>query len=194
MLSQDDKRLNHFELLAATLGLVSITLQIRQSLWYWPVSIVMTAMYIAVYIDQTLYAEMLLQIYFLLMCLYGWWSWKCGGKQKSELVVSRLSAGKWPPVLAIILLLFVTLGALMSRFTNNDAPWIDALVTAISFVATWLLARKKLENWLLWIVANLLSIGLYWHKAMYPTLVLFIVLVVLAFVGHQRWRRELECK
>ena len=192
MLSQDDKRLNHFELLAATLGLVSITLQIRQSLWYWPVSIVMTAMYIAVYIDQTLYAEMLLQIYFLLMCLYGWWSWKCGGKQKSELVVSRLSAGKWPPVLAIILLLFVTLGALMSRFTNNDAPWIDALVTAISFVATWLLARKKLENWLLWIIANLLSIGLYWHKAMYPTLVLFIVLVVLAFVGHQRWRRELE--
>ena len=98
------------------------------------------------------------------------------------------------PVLAIILLLFVTLGALMSRFTNNDAPWIDALVTAISFVATWLLARKKLENWLLWIVANLLSMGLYWHKAMYPTLVLFIVLVVLAFVGHQRWRRELECK
>ena len=186
--------MNYFELLAATLGLVSITLQIRQSLWYWPVSIVMTAMYIAVYIDQTLYAEMLLQIYFLLMCLYGWWSWKCGGKQKSELVVSRLSAGKWPPVLAIILLLFVTLGALMSRFTNNDAPWIDALVTAISFVATWLLARKKLENWLLWIVANLLSIGLYWHKAMYPTLVLFIVLVVLAFVGHQRWRRELECK
>ena len=186
--------MNYFELLAATLGLVSITMQIRQSLWYWPVSIAMTAMYIAVYIDQTLYAETLLQVYFLLMCLYGWWSWKRGGEQNAELAVSRLSAGKWPLVLTVILLLFVTLGALMSRFTNNDAPWIDALVTAISFVATWLLARKKLENWLLWIVANLLSIGLYWHKAMYPTLVLFIVLVVLAFVGHQRWRRELECK
>lgn len=79
----------------------------------------------------------------------------------------------------------------MHCFTNSDVPWIDSLATALSFVATWMLARKKIENWLFWIVADVLSIGLYWYKAMYPTLALFIVLVVLAFVGYFRWRKDL---
>ncbi len=186
--------MDYFELTAALVGLVSIVLQIRQSLWYWPVSILMTILYMVVFFEYTLYAEMLLQVYYFSMCLYGW---RCGqagahaAAEKKTLPVSRIAPGKWLGVMASTVLLFLVLGAFMHCFTNSDVPWIDSLATALSFVATWMLARKKIENWLFWIVADVLSIGLYWYKAMYPTLALFIVLVVLAFVGYFRWRKDL---
>lgn len=187
--------INYFELIAAALGLISIALQIRQNVWYWLLSIIMVAMYIIVYIEHTLYADMLLQIYYLLMSVYGWWSWLSGGnktKGESSLQVTRLRKNLWVNVSLITILLFVALGWFMSNFTNSDVPWLDSFVTALSFVATWMLARKKIENWILWIFADAISIGLYWYKGMYPTLVLFIVLTALAFVGYRRWLNDLK--
>lgn len=185
---------NWFELVAATLGLFSIVLQIKQNSWYWLICIAMVSMYIAVYIDYRLYADMLLQIYYLFMSLYGWWSWKFGGSKNTKsksLKVTQTPLRFWPFIVLINLVLFVLLGLFMSRFTNSDVPWIDSFVTAVSFIATWLLARKKIENWILWIIADSISIGLYFYKGMYPTLVLFIVLTILAFVGYHQWKKDI---
>ena len=107
---------------------------------------------------------MLLQVYYFSMCLYGWRCWQAGAHaaaEKKTLPVSRIAPGKWLGVMASTVLLFLVLGAFMHCFTNSDVPWIDSLATALSFVATWMLARKKIENWLFWIVADVLSIGLY---------------------------------
>lgn len=183
---------NWFELTAALLGLISIVLQIKQNAWYWAISIAMVSMYIAVYIDYRLYADMLLQIYYLIMSLYGWWSWKFGGSSNSKsLKVSKTPVQFWPLIIFVSMLMFVLLGLFMSHFTNSDVPWVDSLVTAISFTATWMLARKKIENWILWIIADSISIGLYYYKGMYPTLVLFIVLTILAFVGYHQWKKDI---
>lgn len=183
---------NWFELTAALLGLISIVLQIKQNAWYWAICIAMVSMYIAVYIDYRLYADMLLQIYYLIMSLYGWWSWKFGGSSNSKsLKVSKTPARFWPLMIFVTILMFVLLGLFMSHFTNSDVPWVDSLVTAISFTATWMLARKKIENWILWIIADSISIGLYYYKGMYPTLVLFIVLTILAFVGYHQWKKDI---
>lgn len=186
---------NYIELIAAALGLVSIALQIRQNVWYWLVSIVVVTMYIIVYIEHRLYADMLLQIYYLLMSVYGWWIWLFGDKKsggKKSLQVSRLHKKRWINVILISLALFVLLGWFISSYTNNDVPWMDSFVTALSFVATWMLARKKIENWILWIVVDTCSIGLYWYKEMYPTLVLYIALTILAFVGYRQWLKDLK--
>lgn len=185
---------NYFEVVAASLGFVAIYLQIRQNVWYWIVSIIMVTMYIYIYIDARLYADMSLQVYYLGISFYGWYMWLFGKKEndhKSELPVS-VSSGKLLQLLGIIsIVLFFIIAWFLKHFTNSDLPYWDSFTTSLSFVATWMLARKKIENWLVWIVVDAVSVGIYIFKGLYPTAILFLFLTVLAYVGYRRWKRDL---
>jgi nicotinamide mononucleotide transporter len=86
---------------------------------------------------------------------------------------------------------FVSMAFLLQRYTNTDVPIIDAFVTALSFIATWLLAKKKIENWIVWIVVDFVSVGIYVYKELYATIILFSVLTILAFVGYFQWKKNL---
>lgn len=186
---------HYFELIAAALGFVAIFLQIKQNVWYWLVSIVMVSMYIYIYIDARLYADMSLQVYYLGISFYGWHLWLFGRKvnnHKSGLNVTE-STIKLRIILAIIsVVLFIIIGWFLSQFTNSDLPYWDSFTTSLSFVATWMLARKKLENWLIWIVVDAVSVGIYIYKELYPTAVLFAFLSILAVVGYQKWKSNME--
>jgi nicotinamide mononucleotide transporter len=185
---------NYFEVVAAALGFVAIYLQIKQNVWYWIVSIIMVTMYIYIYIDARLYADMSLQVYYLVISFYGWYMWLFGKKEndhKSELPVS-VSSGKLLQLLGIIsIVLFFIIAWILSNFTNSDLPYWDSFTTSLSFVATWMLARKKIENWLVWIVVDAVSVGIYIFKALYPTAILFLFLTILAYVGYRRWKKDL---
>ena len=185
---------NYFELSAAALGFVAIYLQIRQNVWYWLVSIIMVSMYIYIYIDAKLYADMSLQVYYLVISFYGWYLWLFGksvNHHKTAISVS-LSSGKLKCILGgTALLLFLVIAWVLVQFTNSDLPYWDSFTTSLSFVATWMLARKKLENWLIWIVVDAVSVGLYIYKELYPTAVLFLFLTVLAYVGYLRWQKDM---
>lgn len=185
---------NYFELIAAGLGFIAISLQIKQNVWYWLVSIVMVSMYIYIYIGAKLYADMSLQVYYLVISFYGWYMWLYGNKQnhhRSGLRVSAIS-GKMIKILSgIALFLFFFIAWILISFTNSDLPYWDSFTTALSFVATWMLARKMLENWLIWIVVDAVSVGIYVYKELYPTAVLFLVLTVLAFVGYKKWKKDM---
>jgi len=188
---------NYFELIAAALGLVSIYLQIRQHLWYWPVSMFMVSMYILIYFNAQLYAEISLQVYYLVVSVYGWYLWAFGVKVKghtSELRISSTSTGLWVVLMGIAMALFFLLGWILDSFTDTDVPYWDSFVTALSFVATWMLARKKIENLLVLIVVDAISISIYLYKELYATMVLFAVLTVLAFVGYSKWLKEMKAK
>lgn len=186
---------NYIELTAMLLGLVSIILQIRQSLWLWPVNIVMTSLYIIVFLNAKFYADMSLQVYYVIMSIYGWIYWFTGRKKlkhRKKLPVKRTGKSLWPVLAIISVLLFAGISYILVNFTDSPVPYGDAFTTALSFVATWMLARKLIEHWIIWIVADAVSVGLYIYKGLYPTMVLFIVLTILAFKGYNEWKHEME--
>ncbi|MFW6019385.1 MAG: nicotinamide riboside transporter PnuC [Bacteroidales bacterium] len=186
---------NYIELLAMALGLVSIVLQIKQNLWLWPVNIVMVSLYIIVYIDYRLYADMSLQVYYLIMSIYGWFYWLYGHKKRTDqkqVPVTRTRKKVWPFLIIAAIVLFAGISYILINYTDSDVPYLDAFTTSLSFVATWMLARKLIENWIIWIVVDTVSVGLYIYKELFPTTVLFIVLTILAFTGYREWRKELD--
>ncbi len=185
---------NYIELIAASLGLIAISLQIKQNVWYWLVSIVMVSLYIYVYIQAKLYADMSLQIYFLVISFYGWYYWLYGNKKnkKKEATVSKINKNSYIIISLIAIVLFWGIAWILKSYTDSDVPYWDSFTTTLSFIATWMLARKYIENWLVWMVADFVSIGIYIYKGLYPTTVLFIVLTILAFVGYSHWLKDLK--
>ena len=185
---------HYFELLAAGLGFVAIFLQIKQNVWYWLVSIIMVSMYIYIYIDARLYADMSLQVYYLVISFYGWYMWLFGkqvNNHKTKLSVSTSTQSLLGVLGIISVILFFLIAWILIQFTNSDLPYWDSFTTSLSFVATWMLARKKLENWLIWIVVDAVSTGIYINKELYPTAVLFTFLTVLAIVGFRKWKADM---
>jgi len=186
---------NAFELFAAALGFVAIYLQIKQNVWYWMVSIVMVSMYIYIYIDAKLYADMSLQVYYLVISFYGWYMWLFGktvDHHKTALPVSKTPQKQGYLLGIISIALFFLIAWFLIQFTNSDLPYWDSFTTSLSFVATWMLARKKIENWLIWIIVDAVSVGIYIYKALYPTAVLFLFLTILAWVGYKQWQKDLQ--
>jgi nicotinamide mononucleotide transporter len=184
---------HYFELIAAILGFIGIFFQIKQNPWYWLISIFMVSMYIFVYIDAKLYADMSLQVYYLIMCFYGWYNWVFGRStsRREVLRVSRLKKRYYLIITTLGIILFVLISQVLVFFTDSDLPYWDSFTTSLSFIATWMLAKKILENWLLWIIVNVCSVGIYIHKDLLPTSLLFLVLAILAVVGYNTWKKDI---
>ena len=186
---------NYFEVIAASLGFVAIFLQIKQNVWYWLVSIIMVSMYIYIYIQARLYADMSLQVYYLGISFYGWYLWLFGkqvNESKSSIEVTSTSSVLKQKLSIITLVLFGGMSWFLLQFTDSDMPILDSFTTSLSFVATWMLANKKIENWLIWIVVDVVSAGMYIYKELYATAFLFLCLSVLAAVGYRKWQNDLK--
>ncbi|GAB4455191.1 MAG: nicotinamide riboside transporter PnuC [Bacteroidales bacterium] len=182
---------NYVEAIAALTGIIAIIFQIKVNPWYWPISILNVLLYIFVFYHARLYAEIGLQMYYLIMSLYGWFFWT---KKKNDKIISVSKTFKkdWIILSIIFLPVWLFMALLLKKYSDTDVPFIDSFLTSLSFVATYLLARKKIENWLIWIGVDFSSIGLYFYKQLFATIVLFIVLTVLAFVGYKEWRKQLD--
>lgn len=186
---------NWLELTAALLGVVAIFLQIRINSFYWVVSILNVALYIWVYISQKLYALMILMIYYVGMSIYGWIVWRFGdkhGESQHRLRITHTRLRTWIILVVLTGVSFLLISWILYRFTDSATPILDGLVTALSFVATWMLARKKIENWLVWLVVDIISCYLYFNQKMYPTLVLYIILCVMAVIGYMAWKNKMK--
>ena len=177
-----------FEWTAAVITAVSVYLAARENIWNWPTAIVSVAMYILVYLRAGLYSDAGLQVFFLVMSVYGWYQWLYGGEAHSELAVSRASRRVWFWC-AIIGVAFLCLdGIVMSRLKGVAFPYIDAGTTTVSLIAQWMMTRKLLENWILWIVVNMVYVPVLLIKGLYPTAALYSVLLLLAIKGLVEWR------
>jgi len=187
--------LHWFEIIAATLGIIAIYFQIKVKPFYWIISLVVSSMYIVVYFSAKLYADMSMQFYYVGMSIYGLYVWLSGNNNsdKKTIPISKIKNFKsWIIIVLISALSFIIIGYILKNFTDSNVPWCDSFTTSLSFVATWMLARKKIENWLVWIVVDATSVALYIYKQLYPTTILFIVLTLLAIVGYFQWKRELR--
>ncbi len=179
------------EIAGAIITVVSIWLATRESLWYYPTGIASVLLYAWIYAQARLYAESGLQFVWLGLMIYGWWAWMRGGEERRELPVSRTPRRAWPLVLGAAIAMSVITTLLQRRYTNNPAPLIDSSIAGFSIVAQAMTARKWIENWLFWIVINVVSIYLYLSRDLYPTAALYVVLLILGIAGYRKWQKSL---
>lgn len=183
-----------FELAAAVVGAVSVWLSVRESIWSWPTAIVNVVMYVWVFLCARLYADMGLQVVYAAISVYGWWHWLHGGKDRTELPVGRLPARQRLPLAAGTVVFAVALGAFLHATTDAALPWADASLTAASLAAQWMLSRKYVENWAVWIAADVAYVGMFVFKRLWCTAGLYAVFLVLAVLGWREWRRSLAAQ
>jgi nicotinamide mononucleotide transporter len=176
--------------IAAAFGVVSVYLSTRQNIWSWPTAIVNVALYSVVFYNGRLYGQMGLQAIFLVLSIYGWYQWLHGGAEKSELRVSRASPRLLATLAATNVVAWVVLAALLRR-TDAALPWLDALLTTTSLVAQWMMTRKILQNWILWIAVDIVYVPMFISQRLYATALLYAVFLMLAVMGFVEWRRSI---
>ncbi len=179
------------ELIAVVMTLSGIVLMIKQRISAWPVAIVGVLAYFVVFARARLYADAALQPIYVLQNLYGWWYWAHGGARgESQAPIVVLSWSRRLTWLIGIAVTSVIVGAGLARWTNAAAPYADAALSTTSLAANWLLAKKILENWWLWIAVNIGYVILFWNKKLALSAGLYVVLLALAVAGVIEWQRS----
>jgi len=180
------------ELFAVILALAMVGCNIREIHWAWPLAIASSAMYFFIFWDSKLYGDAVLQVFFAVVALWGWFQWLRGRRPDgSALRVARLSRRGLALTVLAAGVLWPATGWFLKTYTDTDVPWWDAFPTAVSLVGQFLLARKYLENWAVWIVVNVVSVGLFAYKGLWLTLGLYLVFIALSVVGWRAWARRL---
>ena len=179
------------EIIGTLVGLVYLWLEYKASIYLWIASIVMPAIYIFVYYKAGLYADFGINIYYLGAAMYGWWVWKYGSRQSQhqELPITHIPRLKWlKAALMYVVAQFLIVWILIS-YTDSNVPWWDAFTTALSIVGMWMLARKYIEQWWVWIVVDVVCAGLYVYKELYFTAVLYALYAIIAIFGYRKWKQ-----
>jgi len=178
------------EWVAALAGAVSVYLSARENIWNWPTAIVNVGLYIIVFRRTGLYSDMGLQVVYLVLSIYGWYKWLYGGVERAQLTVSRATAREWLIATPIALVFWIALARYTATLSGVALPYLDAGLTTISLVAQWMLTRKILENWALWIVADIAYVPMYLYKRLPVTAALYAVFLALALIGLRSWWRS----
>ncbi|WP_295643381.1 nicotinamide riboside transporter PnuC [uncultured Methylibium sp.] len=179
------------ELLGAVLGVWMVLCNLRVNPLAWPLAILSSALYGLVFWNALLYGDAALQLLFIAVAFWGWWQWLRGTQDDGRaLAVRYLSTRQRALAIGAMALLWPATGLLLRHGTDTDVPWWDAFPTAGSVVATVLLARKHVENWIGWIVVNAVAIGLFAYKALWLTVALYALFLLLALAGWRAWHRR----
>ncbi len=181
---------NWVEITGAVLSLIYLYLSIREKAGLWIFGFFASLLYIWVFYHSKLYAEISLQFYYLFVSVYGWISWqqKSETTQSKVLQITTLSKNQYIPYFLGTIGVFLIYYVVLRFLTDSPVPVADSVVGSLSIIATWMLARKKIENWLVWILADAFACGLYFYKGLYPTAILFVVYTVMAVVGYFQWK------
>lgn len=180
------------ELVGFVATLLNVWLLARNKVVGWPVGLVAVAAYAVVFFDAKLYADTLLQGFFFVTGVAGWYDWTYGGANRTELPISRLSARGWMFTVLAIVATSALLGGAFHLFTDAARPFLDSALTGASVVGQLLLVRRVLDNWLVWIVADVLYVPLYLSRDLPLTALLYAFLLVLATKGYLDWKKEMR--
>jgi nicotinamide mononucleotide transporter len=184
-------RANWLEVLAVLWGVLTVWLTVRQNIWCWPVGSASNVLFTAIFFREKLYADMALQVIYIGLNCYGWYEWLYGGREKTPLSVSR-TPGRARWLLggaAAAGIAALTFG--LRAYTDASLPFWDSTTTILSLVAQYMLARKWIESWWVWITVNVLYIGIYAFKELYFTSAQQFVFIWLSLLGFAAWRKEL---
>jgi nicotinamide mononucleotide transporter len=182
---------NWWEIGGFVFGATGVWLTVRQNIWCWPVGAVGVALYSVVFYDAKLYADMALQGVYFVLAIYGWYEWLYGGANHSELHVSRTPRKQLTLFLVVGTVASFSIGHFLYSATDAAIPYLDASLTSFSLVAQLMLTRKLIENWVIWIVLDVVYVGMFISRGLFLTSALYAVFLVLAISGYYEWRKSM---
>ncbi len=179
------------ELLATLFGFIYLIYSILENKLLWLFGFLSSILFVFVFFNAKIYADMGISVYYVAVSIYGWIHWTLyKGEKKKEIPTTTLTVKQWLYVFLSTAILFTFIGLFLDKFTDSNIAYWDAFTTAASIVGTWMLARKILENWFVWIVVDSISVLLYIYKGLYPTTGLFIFYTILAIIGYYQWKKS----
>ncbi len=211
------------EVIGTLIGILYIVLEYRANVWLWPVGVVMPIIYIFIYYQAGIYADMGINVYFLIAAIYGWIVW-CKGNSKLKtgtagnvksvagnvehveaIETTDASAEDGQPIVytskrewlwcsVVFAATFALLAYILVNFTPSTVPYSDSFTTALSVVGMWMLAHKRIEHWILWIIVDAVSAVMYINKALYPTSGLYILYTIIAIAGYMKWQKMMKAE
>ncbi len=180
------------QIVGFVLGMLYLWLEYRANIWLWLVGMVMPVVHGVLYYQAGLYADSAMNVYYLLAGLYGWIVWFRAPKRKDGGAIVHTPARRWP----VLALAYVAVHGLiywvLVTFTNSTVPFWDSLTTALSIIGIWMLSRKYVEQWLIWIVVNAVTVALYVYKGIPVTATLYLIYLVMGVAGYRRWLRVMK--
>lgn len=183
-------QMSGWEIVAVVLALAYLILAVRQSSWCWHCGFASTAIYTVLFWNVQLMMESALNVYYMAMAVYGWWQWRHGGREDTELPVRTW---RWPQhclALGAVLALTLLSGSLLTQFTLAAWPYLDSFTTWAAVITTFMVARKILENWFYWMVINSTSIFIFADRGMYLTALLLVAYLIISIFGWLNWYRD----
>ena len=188
--------MNYLELAGTLIGLLYLWLEYRASYYLWIAGFIMPAIYIFVYYEAGLYADVGINIYYLLASFYGLAYWTIGKKNNKnesvEIPISHTPRKQYTPIILISVLLTIAIAQILIKFTDSNVPWADSFTTALSIVGMWMLAKKYVEQWLTWIAVDVVCAVLYVYKDLYFTAGLYTLYTVIAYFGYLKWKKMMK--
>jgi nicotinamide mononucleotide transporter len=179
------------ELFAVAFGLMSVWSMKKESILAYPFGIINVLVYVYICFSAKLYAYAGINIFYAVMSVYGWYNWTRKDGQSQVIRITRLTQKQLWIYASAILLFFLILRILLVRFTDSVVPTWDALTTAIYIIGMWLLAFKKIENWIAWIAGDIISVALFAFEKLYFSSFQFLIFTIIATLGFLEWRKKL---
>ncbi|MEL6559300.1 MAG: nicotinamide riboside transporter PnuC [Bacteroidota bacterium] len=180
------------EWVAVFFGITSVIFSMLRRVLVYPTGIVSVVIYVYIAFEYKLYADAGVNLYYFIMSVYGWYFWANGKQENSQVVISANNRFENLQSLLILITSFVVISQILIRFTDSDVPYWDATTTSFAITGMWLMARKKVENWIAWIITDMISVPLYFYKGLFLTSFQFFVFTILAFVGFMTWQSTLR--
>ena len=177
------------EVIATAFGVLCVSLTIKQNILCWPTGLVQVFLYILVFYEAKLYADMGLHVIYVGLSIYGWISWRKFEQSQQRTVTRSKDTLRW---IFMMLIATVVCGYSLTTFTDASVAYLDSFVVMASLIAQWLMARKKLESWFFWILADIVAIGIYSYKTLYLTSGLYFLFLILAITGYFTWRKDMR--
>lgn len=178
------------ELIAVIFSLACIWLAVKKHPLNWPVGLIGVAAYMILFWQVKLYADMMLQLVFIAQGIYGWYNWLKRKNAEEEIRVSYLSKRQRVLYGVLVIILATAWSLVLVHYTDASTPYVDAFVASLSLIANWLMARKKTDNWILWILADIIYVALFWYKELYLSSGIYLVFLVLASKGFIDWSKK----
>ncbi|WP_271784339.1 nicotinamide riboside transporter PnuC [Aquimarina algiphila] len=182
------------EIIAVIFGLLSVSFARANNIWVYPTGIISTSIYVYLLLKWSLLGDMMINAYYFIMSIYGWYIWTRKVDQTHVTPISRTTSKEKviEILIFVITLFFVYIVYITFDKWNNWTAYIDTLTTAIFFVGMWLMARRKIENWIFWIVGDIISVPLYFYKGFTFTSFQYLLFTVIAIFGYLKWKKNLD--
>lgn len=183
------------QIVGAVLGLLYLWLEYKANIWLWVVGAIMPMVHGVMFLNKGIYADAAMQLYNISAGIYGFFVWWLGSKRANKRIDIQHTPKRWIfPLVATYLVLHAALYYVLNRFTDSGISFFDSMSTSLCIVAMFMLSRKFVEQWLVWLVVDMISVGLYLYKGIPITAMLYALYCVLAIAGYMRWRRQVLIK